>query len=159
MDKKKCRRIVFTLALVAAFLTVAAGIKTAHAGNLGDAALYAALASRHQGNSEILGGRALIYNSSSYLYDAYYYMYQAQYNAYYAYLYAGRSGATGAFEARTYASNAYKAFYTARAHAYTAYRNSNLYYTELSVNWGGYGAYYIAIAEYFAAFYCYGGNY
>lgn len=147
------------MALLGIFLMFGTGMKTAHAGDLANSALYAALSGLNQGVGEYNSSYALYYSTTSTLYDAYYYQTQAKINAYYAYYYASYSSVEGAYEAYIYALNAYKVFNYAASYAYDAWYYDNVNYTYLSLLYGGYGAYYIAIAQYFAAYYCYGGIY
>ena len=151
MDRKKFKRIFVTIALIGAFLMVGTGIKEAHADtNIDNAALYCAYAGYYQGAGEYFSAYALYNGDASVLYTAYEYQNGAAQYAYNAYYYAARSYASYASEASSYAYTAYESLSQAASDAYNAWYHDSVTYSYRALLYGGYGAYHIAYASYYA---------
>jgi hypothetical protein len=159
MDRKRNKRVIITIALIGAFLMIGTGIKTAHAGNLADSAMYATMSGGSQGLGEAYTGFGMYTGDNAYYASAYESMALAYEYAYYAYAYATYASGDYATYAYTYAAEAYTYLESAVTYAYYAYYYNDASYASLSTIYGGFGAYYIAFSEFYAAIGSYGGSY
>ena len=159
MDRKMNKRVIVTIVLIGAFFMIGTGIKTAHAGDLGTSAYYAAMSGLYQGRGELDIGLGLYYGDSAYLLSAYENLAAAYEYAYYAYVYASYASGEYAYYAYVYATAAYDCFATALDFAYYAYSYNDASYAYVSMMYGGAGASAIAISEYYGGIGSYGGDY
>jgi hypothetical protein len=153
-EMRKRNRFV-KIAFIVAIFVIGTGMSTAHAGDLGTAAINAAYAGLYQAQSQEHSGKSLYYNSSTYLYNAYVYMDNARAYAYDARAYAYNayisSGSTYAYYAYQYAGNAYSHFDDARTNAYNAYINRKASDIYLALIRGSYASWDIVVTLYYAA--------
>jgi hypothetical protein len=159
MSRKKCRKMVGKMIVIAAVLMMGIGVQTAHAGNLFTSAVNATYAGSNQGLAEVLTAAAFVTDDLSYLYDAAeamdYAWYYSDEAAYYAYLSSGDL----AYYAWLYADEATYYFEYAALYAYYGYLYSDATYALLSLVYGGMKALNIAYAEVFAGVGSNGGSY
>ena len=151
MDRKKFKKMFVTMVLIGAFLMIGTGIKTARAdGNIDSSAMYCAFSGYYQGLGEYFAAYALNYGGPDYMWDSYLYLDGSKayaYNAYYDALY---SSVYYAYEAYTFAYEAYLALDYAAYYAYYSYLYGYSEDAFLSLLNAGAGAYYIAYASYYA---------
>jgi hypothetical protein len=159
MTEKKTRRMMAKMVVIVTVFVMGLGVNVANAGYLFESTVNAMLAGEYQGLSQARSALALYYNSSSYLYNASVYMDNAEAYADDAWYYAYLSSRPYAYYAELYADKGYYYLDLANKYAYYAYIYSNEKYTQLALYYGGYGAYYMSIAEAYAGIGSDGGTY